>query len=123
MIQIPLYCTHRPGQTHGAMNWKLGDCMVNVSEGEGENKKELGTLGGVFYGKYEISYPAEEQPGSSYTYEMRPKDIWAAMEDIHERFKREHQQAQVSTSAADSNGGGGGDQDDPTDVGNDGDAS
>jgi hypothetical protein len=84
-IRVPVYCDWRPKQTTGNLRFKLADCMVDVTEGEGENEREVGHLGGAFFGFYECSFP--DGKGSSWQYSVSAKDFWPEFVKLHVEFK------------------------------------
>jgi hypothetical protein len=78
-VTIPVYCDWRPGQTSGSMRFRIVDCIVEVSEGEGDSKVHLGRVAGCIGGAYEVEI-------GEHTYSMNPQDIWESFQAVHAKF-------------------------------------
>jgi hypothetical protein len=80
-ITVPVQCDWKPGQKSGTMRFKLADCIVDVSEGEGKDEKLIAHVGGEFFGFYGITFPNGE--GNHWHYSIHPEDFYAAFLKMH----------------------------------------
>ena len=55
-ITVPVYCDWYPGVHRGHCRFKIANSMVDITEGEGNEEKQIAHMGGAFGGVYEISF-------------------------------------------------------------------
>lgn len=84
-ITLPVKMWWKPGQSSGTMNWKLADCIVDVTDDETGEK--VASLGGEFYGHYSISFPNGK--GESWQYKIITEDFFARFAKLHKKLTSE----------------------------------
>ena len=87
-ITLPVKREWQPGQKSGSARFKVADSIVDITEGEGEEEKRIASMGGAFFGFYEISFP--DGKGDLWTYSISPKDFWPEFEKMHKELIEEN---------------------------------
>jgi hypothetical protein len=90
-IAVPVYANGYPGRNPHRAQFALQDCIVDVNEGEGEDERRIGAIGGEFLGSYKIHFDpvGPQDAGCGFTYGLDPRDIWHAIQPLHAAFSRQ----------------------------------